>query len=157
MAKAAEVPLHPTMRFADAARATVGVRAAELLEHRAGVLDTGDVERVHALRVAARRLRAALEIFAPCFDPAEHKPLLREFGALSDALGQRRDPDVQLLALQDFGAAMPEPLWEGVELFAGRLREERAAANATLAAALRAADDADLAGRLVRLVAPEPA
>ena len=34
---------------------------------RSGVLDVGDIERVHDMRVATRRLRAALEIFGPCF------------------------------------------------------------------------------------------
>ena len=47
---------------------------AELAEHAEGVLDTGDIERVHDMRVATRRLRAALEIFEPCF-PA--KPYAR--------------------------------------------------------------------------------
>ena len=41
------------------------VRAEELFEHADGVLDTDDIERVHDMRVATRRLRAVLEIFAP--------------------------------------------------------------------------------------------
>jgi CHAD domain-containing protein len=41
----------------------VSVRAAELREHADNVLDLSDVERLHDMRVATRRLRAALEIF----------------------------------------------------------------------------------------------
>ena len=37
---------------------------------REDVLDVADIERVHDMRVATRRLRAALEVFEPCF-PAE--------------------------------------------------------------------------------------
>ena len=143
MAKAADVPLRPDMTFAEAAVLTVRVRAAELWEHSAGVLDTADIERVHAMRVATRRLRAVLEIFAPAFPPAEHKAVLREVKALADALGARRDPDVQLEALHGVG---------GVGAFAERVRAEQAQGNEVLAAALEHAEDADLRRQLDELI-----
>lgn len=139
MAKAAEIPLHPHMRFADAAALTVSVRAGELFGHAEGVLDTSDIERVHAMRVATRRLRAVLEIFAPCFERDEHRAVLRDVKLLADALGERRDPDVQLAALEGV---------EGVGAFAEVLRAEQAAGNETLAAALEQAIEHDLRGRL---------
>ena len=40
------------------------------------VLDVSDIERVHDMRVATRRLRAALEVFRPCFPRAEFKATL---------------------------------------------------------------------------------
>ena len=68
MAKAKPIPdLSADDSYAEAAAKIVSVRAAELTEHAPGVLDTGDIERVHDMRVATRRLRAALEIFEPCF------------------------------------------------------------------------------------------
>ncbi len=71
MAKAKPIPdLSAEQSYAEVAARIVAVRAAELTEHAQGVLDTGDIERVHDMRVATRRLRAALEIFEPCF-PAE--------------------------------------------------------------------------------------
>ena len=142
MAKAADVALRPEMTFAEAARLTVAVRARELWEHSEGVLDTGDIERVHAMRVATRRLRAVLEIFAPCFPRAEHKAVLAEVKELADALGTRRDPDVQLEALEDA---------DGIGAFTARLRAEQARANEHLAAALAEADERDLRGRLQAL------
>ena len=141
MAKAAPVPIEPDMTFAEAARRTVAVRARELWEHSEGVLDMTDIERVHDMRVATRRLRAVLEIFAPCFERDEHRVALRGVKALADALGARRDPDVQLEAL----AGQP-----GITAFVERLREEQRAGNETLAAALRDADG--LRGKLDRLV-----
>ena len=72
MAKAAEIPgLHAAMTYAKAAARTVAVRGEEVFEHSAGVLDTGDIERVHAMRVATRRLRAVMEVYSPCF-PRTH-------------------------------------------------------------------------------------
>src|SRR3954447_22073469 len=99
MAKARDIPVEPDEPFTVAAARVVGVRAEELFEHQAGVLDTEDIERVHDMRVASRRLRAVLEIFAECFDPEEHRAVLSDVKRLADALGERRDPDVHLAAL----------------------------------------------------------
>jgi CHAD domain-containing protein len=143
MARAAEIPLHPQMPFAEAAARTVQVRAGELFEHSAGVLDTDDIERVHDMRVATRRLRAVLEIFAPCFPRAAHEEVLRDVKRLADALGERRDPDVALQALEGV---------DGAGAFADVLRAEQAAGNAALEAALARAAEGDLRGRLDALV-----
>src|SRR5437763_7581123 len=80
--------------FAEAARLAVETRTEELFSFAEGVLDTTDIERVHDMRVASRRLRAALEIFEPCFPKNAHRPVLKEVKALADALGERRDRDV---------------------------------------------------------------
>jgi CHAD domain-containing protein len=153
MAKAAEIPLQPDMSFAEAAALTVAVRAEELFAHSAGVLDTSDIERVHDMRVATRRLRAVLEIFAPCFPRAEHRAVLREVKALADALGERRDPDVQLETLAGLEEAMGEAATPGLETFAARVRAEQEAGNAVLAQALRHAEQDQLRDRLRALVA----
>src|ERR1700751_5681039 len=93
MAKAREIPgLDARMPFAEAAAATVAVRAEELFEHAENVPEMTDIERVHDMRVASRRLRAVLEIYAPCFAREQFKPLLREVKDLADALGARRPP-----------------------------------------------------------------
>ena len=153
MAKAAPVPIDPGMSFSDAARRTVAVRAAELWEHSDGVLDTGDIERVHDMRVATRRLRAVLEIFAPCFEPGEHRKALREVKRLADALGARRDPDVQLAAIEALAQAMGPEERPGLDVFAAMLRDEQRAGNEVLAAALEHAGRTSLRARLERLVA----
>ena len=153
MAKARDIALSGEMTYAEAARATVAVRAQEVFEHADGVLDISDIERVHDMRVATRRLRAVLEVFAPCFDAAGHKDVLRDVKALADALGARRDPDVHLAALDVFAAAVPEPDHPGIDVFSQRLRVEQAQGNQVLAAALEAAEETDLRGRLAALVA----
>jgi CHAD domain-containing protein len=126
-------------------------RTDELFAHQHGVLDTGDVERVHDMRVATRRLRAALELFAGAWAGpmrAEHKAVLRDVKRLADALGERRDPDVQVAALEALAARMPAADRPGVALVADRVRERQALANESLAAALERARDDDLHARL---------
>jgi CHAD domain-containing protein len=154
VAKARDIPgFDGRKSFRATAREAVAVRAGEVFEHAAGVLDTDDIERVHAMRVATRRLRAVLEVFAPAFDKHEHKAVLKDVKALADALGARRDPDVQLAALQELETALPDADRAGVEAFADRLRVEQQDGNATLAAALKAMADHDLEGRLATLAA----
>jgi CHAD domain-containing protein len=161
MAKAREIEgLRPDMPFAEAAAATVAVRAEELFEHAANVLDTTDIERVHDMRVASRRLRAVLEIYAPCFPREQFKPLLREVKALADALGERRDPDVLLDRLSTLEGALPKANRPGIEAFAAPVRAAQDEGNAILAAALEHAERAGLRDRLALLAAstvePEP-
>ncbi len=121
MAKARPVDLDPQMTFAQAAAVTVATRSHELFVCADRVLDTDDIERVHDMRVASRRLRAALEVFAPCFPRKEHQDLLREVKQLADALGERRDPDVQIAALSSCGR-LPAEDHPGVDLLIDRAR-----------------------------------
>jgi CHAD domain-containing protein len=153
MAKAREVPgLHPGMSYARAAASTVAVRAQELFEHADGVLDVDDIERVHDMRVAARRLRAVLEVYRPCFPRKRVRAVLREVKALADALGERRDPDVQLARLDEIALAVKAADRPGVGLYAERVRGAQREANDALAAALARMEQRDLRGRVAALV-----
>jgi len=154
MAKARPVDLNAHMTFAEAAAVTVATRSHELFVCSDRVLDTDDIERVHDMRVATRRLRAALEVFAPCFDRDAHRDLLREVKQLADALGQRRDPDVQIAALTKLRGELPAEDHPGVDLLIDRAREEQAAGNVALREALEAALTHDLRGRLEELARP---
>jgi CHAD domain-containing protein len=101
VAKARDIPgLSAEDSYAAAAAKIVEVRSQELADHAAGVLDTGDIERVHDMRVATRRLRATLEIFEPCFPPRQLKADLKDVKQLADALGERRDRDVAISSLE---------------------------------------------------------
>lgn len=59
----------------------------------------GDVEAVHKLRVASRRLRAALGVFKPTLPGEDRRRWRKEIRLLTRALGPGRDLDVQLDAL----------------------------------------------------------
>lgn len=152
MAKARDIPgLDGDLPFAVAAARTVRVRAAELFEHLDGVLDVGDIERVHDARVATRRLRAVLEIYRECFPREPFRAALRDVKALADALGARRDPDVHLAALDDLRAALPEEDGPGLALMSARFRAEQSAGNDELAQALEDVREFHLRERLVHL------
>lgn len=138
--------------YAAAGARIVSVRAAELREHAENVLDLSDIERLHDMRVATRRLRAALEIFGPCFPKQPFKAALREVKELADALGERRDRDVTIAALADFAAAMSTPDRPGIESLIESIRREQAEANDALASYVSHQRLDSLAGRLRDLV-----
>jgi CHAD domain-containing protein len=119
--------------FAAAAARVVEVRASEVFEHSGGVLDTSDIERVHDMRVATRRLRAALEVFEACFPRKRHRRALKRVKALADALGERRDTDVAIEFLQSFLADAADADRAKIEALVERLREEQREANEDLA------------------------
>jgi CHAD domain-containing protein len=134
VAKAKPIPdLSADDAYADAAARIVEVRTGELIEHAQGVLDTGDIERVHDMRVATRRLRAALEIFEPCFPARSHRQALAEVKRLADALGERHDRDVEIASLHAFNDQMAASDRRGVDSLIERLRAEQEEANVALA------------------------
>lgn len=159
MAKAKPIPgLRADTPFAQAAAITLRVRSAELFEHAVGVLDTDEIERVHAMRVASRRLRAALELYAPCFPRDQWRAVLRDVKRIADALGARRDPDVQVEGLERFAAVLPEADRRGILRFMTSIRAEQRAGNVVLAEALERLERDGLADRLAALAdAADPA
>ncbi len=157
MAKARLVPgLSAQTRYADAATATIAVRSDELFEHAAGVLDVTQIEAVHAMRVATRRLRSVLEFYEPCLNPDQLEPVLEQVCELADVLGQRRDPDVELQALAAFAAAASEAERPGIERFIASTSQQQQQANAELSQMLEQIAADDLRGRLAALIAPPP-
>ena len=154
MAKAEPIPgLKPDTRFGDAAAAAVEVRAGEVFSHADGVLDTSDIERVHDMRVSTRRLRAALEVFAACFERKEHRNVLREVKALADALGERRDPDVAIEELEKVARKLTAADAPGVASLVDEHRAEQARGNKVVATALERARAVRLEERLAALAA----
>jgi CHAD domain-containing protein len=155
VAKARDIPgLAADIPFREAAALTVGTRADEMWEHEDRVMDTGDIEGVHDMRVATRRLRATMEIFAPCFPKKRHKKALSEVKELADRLGTRRDPDVMIERLHAIEARLTQEDRPGIESLVEQLRADQEEANRRLADALTSAREERLPERL-RLLAAE--
>jgi CHAD domain-containing protein len=76
------------------ARSIMRTHFDSLLEHESGTRLGEDIEELHDMRVATRRLRAAFEVFEPAFRPRDIRPLLRDLRTARRALGPVRDLDV---------------------------------------------------------------
>jgi len=154
MAKARAIPdLSADEPMALGAARIVAVRTEELQEHSHEVLDLGDIERVHDMRVATRRLRAALEVFEVCFPKELHRPLLADVKELADALGERRDRDVAIDSLRAFAGKLAAPDRRGVEGLVETLGLEQAEANEALGPQVTAERVESLCERLRELAA----
>ena len=133
MAPARKVELDCEASFSQAAVRVVKVRSKEVFEHSKGVLDLSDVERVHAMRVATRRLRAALEVFEPCFPEKRHRKALKKVKSLADALGERRDADVEISQLEGLAKEVAETDRGALLALIEELRVRQGEANEALA------------------------
>ena len=134
MARPRRVEVDCEEPFAAAAARIVAARSQELFEQSAGVLDLDDVERVHDMRVATRRLRAALELFEECFPSKRRHKSLKRVRALADALGERRDLDVELELLEGLSGDLASGDRQAIETLVGGLRAQQLEANERLAA-----------------------
>jgi triphosphatase len=97
------------------------------------------------MRVASRRLRAAMALFADVL-PAEAERLRPELAWLGREIGAVRDLDVQLAQLDEWAAALEQPDAEGL----GRLHAVLAARRVEERAAMLEALDSQRYERLVR-------
>jgi CHAD domain-containing protein len=152
MAGARQIPdLSPSDSYGTAAAKVVAVRTEEVFERHQQVLAVEDIEALHDMRVATRRLRAALEVFEPCFPRHAYRRALRDVKRLADALGERRDRDVQIEWLERYAGARRGEERSAVLGLVERLRSEQASANEALAEVLGQARRDDLKHRLQEL------
>src|SRR5262249_46683677 len=108
----------------------------EVERHDPGTRLGRDPESLHDMRVAVRRLRAALHTGRPLLltDTGELDGRLRELGA---ALGEVRDLDVLLQRLGDEAAALSAPDAAHAKSLLATLPRERAGKRRRLLALLR--------------------
>jgi CHAD domain-containing protein len=81
--------------FRAAAREIVEQRFVEFEKKSDALLRPRAARRLHRLRIAAKRLRYAVELFAPCFDHEARKSA-KEIAKLQTSLGDLHDCDVWL-------------------------------------------------------------
>jgi CHAD domain-containing protein len=98
------------------------VRFEEIVSLRGAALDFSDIEGVHSMRVATRRLRSALRDFMPLMNKRPLRSARKDLKEIADALGAVRDQDVAIVALEELQAqAETESIKHGI----GNLIEER--------------------------------
>jgi len=80
--------------MAEAARKILLFHFLRMLYHEPGTREGTDIEELHDMRVATRRMRAALQLFAPYIDHAQYAPFAKELRRTGRVLGAVRDLDV---------------------------------------------------------------
>jgi DNA-binding transcriptional ArsR family regulator len=87
--------LDPDGPLADNARRIIDVRADELRSFSPAVLDPRNVDALHDMRIAAKRLRYVLELTAPVFGEGAESAA-KHAKKLQDLLGEIHDCDVTI-------------------------------------------------------------
>ncbi|HZB07929.1 MAG TPA: CHAD domain-containing protein [Rubrobacter sp.] len=120
-----------TLSAGEVAFAILRRHFAAMLAHEPGVRLGEDPEELHDMRVATRRLRAALKLYSDVL-PKRSERYERDLRWVAGALGEVRDLDVHLQRLSEEASANGEVLEEIVAL----LRERRVEARRRMLEAL---------------------
>lgn len=125
----------PDASLAEVAIAVLGRQFSVLLAKEPGARLGEDAEALHDMRVAGRRLRAALSLFADVM-PEETPALRGQLGSVFRTLGAARDLDVQLEQLDEWLAEVPEPDRQPLAELRSLLEDQRKKARTSMVTAL---------------------
>ena len=134
-----------SMTVGEVAMAALRRQFLRMLHHEPGTRLGEDPEELHDMRVAIRRMRAAVKLFAP-YLPARALPLRRELSWVGAALGEVRDLDVQIAGAHGWASRLEKTDREAFEGLIGPLVEHRVLARHRMIRAL----DSKRYERLVR-------
>jgi len=84
----------PSDPFAEAGRKVLRFHFNRMLQHETGSRIGYDIEELHDMRVATRRMRAAFDVFFEAYRPKIIKRYVKGLGNTGKALGRVRDYDV---------------------------------------------------------------
>ncbi len=107
-------PAEPDQPMAEAGRRIMFPHFMKMLANEAGTRDGEDIEFLHDMRVATRRLRAAYRIFEPFYEKSEVGRFNKELRRAGGALGAVRDLDVLIEKAEAYEASLPPE--EGLSL-----------------------------------------
>ncbi len=123
--------VRPDDTVTEAGRKTLAFHLARMQAREAGTR-AGDVEELHQMRVATRRMRAAWRVFADGFDPRRtrrHRSRLRRVARM---LGAVRDVDVLLEGFAAYRAPLPATERASLEPLAASWARDREGARKAL-------------------------
>lgn len=115
--------------LAEAGRKILRFHFARMLEREAGTRKGEDVEDLHRMRVATRRMRAAWRLFGDSYRPKAERRYVRELRTVAASLGAVRDYDVLLENLAAYVATHPAEEAEALAPLAVAWQEQREAAR----------------------------
>lgn len=122
--------------FGLAAAQVLDLRVNQIVELSRGLLDVTDPEPAEQMWLGLRRLRAAIEVFSPCFSKSQYRSGREEVRQLVRPVGVRRDIDSVISTFQEVGAEMGHAESSGMQRAVDKLRRDQAEANRKLAQAI---------------------
>ena len=120
------VGVSPDSTLGELAYRVLRKEASAMLARVPGTRLGEDIESLHQMRVATRRMRAGMDMFASVL-PVRAGRLRAELGWLAALLGEVRDLDIQLGRFDDWTEEMPGDHREALDELADLLAGHRAA------------------------------
>lgn len=137
MAKATEIAgVECGGPVADAVPLVLGSRIEEMVLLRKRALDFSDPEGVHDIRVASRRVRSALRDFMPYLRKTKLSSSIRQLKEIADKLGDVRDCDVAIIALENLQTKAAPEISSGLQSIIDAQKAKRDPARKELTRAL---------------------
>lgn len=130
--EAAQQPVSADDPIAEAGRKVLLQQFRTMLKHEAGSRTGEDVEDVHDMRVASRRIRSTLRLLEPYFKPRRiraYKPMLSK---IADVLGGVRDLDVLIEDVTSYGEGLSDAERAHLDPVIARLNAGRVEARVAL-------------------------
>lgn len=118
--------------FDQSARAAMKSQVQAILQNLDGTIKGDDIEALHDMRVATRRLRAAMSVFSPVFPSRQFIPLEKEVARVTDVLGEVRDSDVLIEFVDECATDVPESEKIGLIGFRDHLIRRRDSQRVTM-------------------------
>lgn len=144
------VLVEPAQTVGEVAFAVLRRHFTSLLRHEPGTLLGEDPEHLHDMRVATRRMRAALRLFAGAFTPEEASELRAELRGIANALGRVRDLDVQIEQIGKLASRLVSVEPAALDPLVDLLEQRREAARSEMLTLLRSASYRRLKASLIR-------
>jgi CHAD domain-containing protein len=133
-------PVQPDDTMAEAGRKVLLDQLVKLLHYEEGSRRGENIEEVHDMRVATRRIRSTLRLLEDYYKPKTMRVYRRQLRKLARALGSVRDLDVLVADMQQFTDTLDEQHKGDIQAVIKKLNEERALARHDL---IRVLDKAD--------------
>lgn len=120
-----ELRILPDDSLAEAGRKVMYAQFNAVLAHEEGTRLGDDIEELHDMRVATRRLRAAFDVFSLAFEKKALKKHLSGLRATGRALGSVRDLDVFLEKAQKYIDTLPLEEQHGIDALLAEWHAQR--------------------------------
>jgi CHAD domain-containing protein len=130
--KLRKIVLAPAETLAAGAKDAI-MAGCDALEREAAAAAAGEIEPIHQLRVATRRLRAALDLFSHVINATQQRILLRDLPWVAQTAGAVRECDIMAETIHARSPKLDDPLASALATLYGALEQRRRGALAALA------------------------
>ena len=142
--------LSPDETLESCARQIIVRYFRQMMSYKAGAKDGTDIECVHDMRVTSRRLRAAMDNFADCFQEKLFKKHYKKIKAITQTMGAVRDMDVLIARFKREMDTLSEVEQMDIRRRIEHLQHEREAARKPMLTLFAKLDETDFETKFLK-------